>query len=92
MATKKAAKAPAQKTVTKAPAKKQSKRTRTLRTIKLVTKQNPFDPKRIRHAKWKCLKDGATVSELVVSMRMRDLSSPRTFIHNCAKMGHLQIK
>ena len=41
MATKKAAKAPARKTVTKAPVKKQSKRTRTLRTIKLVTKRNP---------------------------------------------------
>ncbi len=85
-------KAPAQKTVTKAPAQKQSKRTRSLRTIKLVTKRNPFDPKRKRHAKWKCLKDGATISELVAGMKKKGLSSPRTFIHNCAKMGHLEIK
>ena len=91
MATKKTTKAPAPKAA-KAPAKKQSKRTRSPRTIKLLTKRNPFDPKRKRHAKWKCLKDGATVSELVVLMRMRDLSSGRTFIQNCQKMGHLEIK
>ncbi len=94
MATSKTAKATkARKPTTKKPAaKKQSKQTRTLRTIKLVTKQNPFDPKRIRHAKWKYLKDGATISELVAAMKKKGLSSPRTFIHNCAKMGHLQIK
>ncbi len=83
MATKKAA---------KAPAKKQSKRTRSLKTIKLFDEANPFDPKTKRHLKWKCLKDGATVSELVAAMKTKGLSSPRTFIHNCQKMGHLEIK
>ncbi len=92
MATSKTAKAtkackPATK---KAPATKRAGRT--LRTIKLVTIKNPFDPKRKRHAKWKCLKDGATVSELVAAMKKKGLSSPRTFIVNCAKMGHLEIK
>ncbi len=76
---------------TKAPAKKQATRTRSLRTIKLVTKKNPFDLKLKRHAKWKCLKDGATVSELVAAMKKKGLSSPRTFIVNCQKMGHLKI-
>ncbi len=76
-------------TKTKAPAKKPA--ARTLKTIKLVTKKNPFDPKRKRHAKWKCLKDGATVSELVSAMKKNGLSSPRTFIGNCQKMGHLKI-
>ncbi len=92
MATKTAKKTPARKPATKAPATKRATRTRTLKTIKLVTKKNPFDPKRKRHAKWKCLKDGATVSELVAAMKKKGLSSPRTFIHNCAKMGHLTIK
>ncbi len=79
MATKKATKKPATKV-------------RTLKTIKLRVTKNPFDPKRKRHAKWKCLKDGATVSELVSAMKKKGLSSPRTFIVNCAKMGHLEIK
>ncbi len=88
MATSKTAKATkARKPATKkAPAK-----TRTLRTIKLVSKKNPFDAKRKRHAKWECLKDGATVSELVAAMKTKGLSSPRTFIVNCQKMGHLEI-
>ena len=85
--TAKATKAPARKTAAKAPAK-----TRTLKTIKLITKQNPFDPKRKRHAKWECLNDGATISELVAGMKKKGLSSPRTFIVNCQKMGHLKIK
>ena len=71
--------------------KKPAAKTRTLKTIKLVTKKNPFDPKRKRHAKWKCLKDGATISELVAAMKKKGLSSPRTFIVNCQKMGHLKI-
>ena len=83
MATKKATKARTRKPATK---------TRTLRTIKLLVTKNPFDPKRKRHAKWKCLKDGATISELVAAMKKKGLSSPRTFIHNCQKMGHLEIK
>ncbi len=91
MATKTAKKTPARKPATKAPATKRATRTRTLKTIKLVTKKNPFDPKRKRHAKWKCLKDGATVSELVAGMKKKGLSSPRTFIVNCQKMGHLKI-
>ena len=37
------------------------------------------------------LKDGATISELVAAMKKKGLSSPRTFIHNCQKMGHLKI-
>lgn len=85
MATKKATKA--RKTATKKPAAK----TRTLKTIKLLVTKNPFDPKRKRHQKWKCLKDGATISELVAAMKTKGLSSPRTFIVNCQKMGHLQI-
>ncbi len=76
----------ATKTATKTKA-----RTRTLRTIKLITKKNPFGSTRKRHAKWKCLKDGATVSELVAAMKKKGLSSPRTFIQNCQKMGHLKI-
>ena len=72
-------------------AKKPAAKTRTLKTIKLVTKKNPFDPKRKRHAKWKCLTDGATVSALVAAMKTKGLSSPRTFIVNCQKMGHLKI-
>lgn len=77
-------------TKTKAPAKKRA--ARTLKTIKLLVTKNPFDPKRKRHAKWKCLTDGATVSELVAAMKTKGLSSPRTFIQNCQKMGHLEIK
>ncbi len=77
----------ARKPTTKKPAAK----TRTLKTIKLLVTKNPFDPKRKRHAKWKCLKDGATISELVAAMKKKGLSSPRTFIVNCQKMGHLQI-
>lgn len=92
MATKKTTKTPARKPATKkAPAKKIAAKTRTLKTIKLLTKRNPFDPKRKRHSKWACLKDGATISELVAGMKKKGLSSPRTFIVNCAKMGHLKI-
>ena len=79
MVTKKAAKA--RKPATKKPAaKKPAAKTRTLRTIKLLVTKNPFNATRKRHAKWKCLKDGATVSELVAAMKKKGLSSPRTFI------------
>ena len=60
--------------------------------IKLVTKKNPFKITTLRHQKWKCLKDGATVSSLVANMKEKGLSSPRTFINNCQNMGHLEIK
>ena len=89
MATKKATKA---RKPAKAPARKTATKARTpLKTIKLRVTKNPFDPKRKRHAKWKCLKDGATISELVASMKQKGLSSPKTFIVNCQKMGHLEI-
>lgn len=66
--------------------------TRKPRTIHLLVSKNPFDPKTKRHQKWKCLRDGATVSEMNTAMRERGLSSPRTFIANCQKLGHLEIK
>ena len=78
----------ARKPATKKPA---TKARTPLKTIKLRVTKNPFDPKRKRHAKWKCLKDGATISEMVAAMKKKGLSSPRTFIVNCQKMGHLKI-
>ncbi len=80
------------KTAKATKARKPAAKTRTLKTIKLLTKSNPFDAKRKRHAKWKVLKDGATISELVAAMKKKGLSSPRTFIVNCQKMGHLKIQ
>lgn len=75
-----------------AKATKTTKTTRKPKTIHLIAKKNPFRKETKRHLKWNCLRDGATVSEMNTAMKERGLSSPRTFIANCQKMGHLRIE
>ena len=75
-----------------AKATKTKKAARKPKTIHLIAKKNPFDPKTKRHLKWNCLRDGAAVSEMNTAMKKKELSSPRTFIANCQKMGHLRIE